>query len=736
MAKITKLKNNIYLTPELNFIKIQLKTIWKMKIKGIKLPALLLLAFLMWQCKSETRLEYPETRMDDVVDNYFGVEVADPFRWLEDDSSEETKAWVKAQNAVTFGYLEQIRFRQKINDRLSELWNYERYTTPWRKGNYYFYYRNDGTQNQSVLYVREGIDGEPRVLLDPNKMSEEGIISISRVSVSNDAKYLAYSISKGGSDWNEIFVMEIATGKVLDDHIRWVKFSGISWEGNGFYYSRYDEPAPGEELSGTNEFHKVYYHKLGTSQEEDKLIHYNPNHPRRNYGVSTTDDERFVILSESQSTMGNALYVRDNKKPGNNFIKIIEGFDSSNRVIDHIDGKLLVMTNHSAPRYRLVLIDPDRPTAANWKEIIPENEHVLRNVSLIGGKILSTYLQDAHSKAYIHDLSGRIEAQIELPALGSLGGFSGDKDNNIAFFSFTSFNFPATIYRFDVNTNTYETYFAPEIDFNPADYEIKQVFYTSKDGTRVPMFIVHKKGIELNGKNPTLLYGYGGFNASMTPGFSVSRLILLENGGIYALANIRGGGEYGREWHDAGRQLNRQNVFDDFIAAAEYLIDNNYTSPERLAIQGGSNGGLLVGAAMTQRPELFNVAFPAVGVLDMLRYHLFTIGWAWADDYGTSEEEVHFHNLYSYSPLHNLRQGINYPATLITTADHDDRVVPAHSFKFAAELQRRHEGSNPVLIRIDVDAGHGAGKPMSKIIDEHTDIWSFMFHNMGVRPKY
>lgn len=736
MAKITKLKNNIYLTPELIFIKIQLKTIRKMKIKGIKLPVLLLLAFLMWQCKSEIRLEYPETRIDEVVDNYFGVEVADPFRWLEDDNSEETKAWVKAQNAVTFGYLEQIPFRQKINERLSELWNYERYTTPWRKGNYYFYYRNDGTQNQSVLYVREGIDGKPRVLLDPNKMSAEGVISISRVSVSSDAKYLAYSISKGGSDWNEIFVMEIASGKLLDDHIRWVKFSGISWEGNGFYYSRYDEPAPGEELSGTNEFHKVYYHKLGTSQEEDKLIHYNPNHPRRNYGVSTTDDERFVILSESQSTMGNTLYVRDNKRPGNNFIKIIEGFDSSNRVIDHIDGKLLVMTNHSAPRYRLVLIDPERPAVANWKEIIPENEQVLRNISLIGGKILSTYLQDAHSKAYIHDLSGRIEAQIELPALGSLGGFSGDKDNNIAFFSFTSFNFPATIYRFDVNTNTYETYFVPELDFNPADYEIKQVFYNSKDGTRVPMFIVYKKGIELNGKNPTLLYGYGGFNASRTPRFSVSRLILLENGGIYALANIRGGGEYGREWHDAGRQLNRQNVFDDFIAAAEYLIDNNYTNPERLAIQGGSNGGLLVGAAMTQRPELFKVAFPAVGVLDMLRYHLFTIGWAWADDYGTSEEEVHFHNLYSYSPLHNLKQGVNYPATLITTADHDDRVVPAHSFKFAAELQRRHEGSNPVLIRIDMDAGHGAGKPMSKIIDEHTDIWSFMFYNMGVSPKY
>ena len=694
------------------------------------------MVFIAIQCKQDRTLHYPETRMDDVVDNYFGVEVADPYRWLEDDNSVETKAWVIAQNEVTFSYLGRIPYRQKINDRLTSLWNYERYSTPWREGDYYFYFKNDGTQNQSVLYVRNGLEGESRVFLDPNEMSEEGIISLGRMSVSSDNRYMAYSISRGGSDWNEIFVKEIETGKELDDHIKWVKFSNISWQGDGFYYSRYDEPAPGEELSGANEFHKVYYHRLGTLQDEDELIHYNPDHPRRNYGVGTTDDERFVILSETQSTSGNAIYVKDNTKPESGFKKIIDGFNYTNSVIDHIDGRLLVITNHSAPRYRVVSIDPANPAPSNWREIIPENEHVLRGIRLIGSKIISTYLQDAHSRAYIHNLNGAREAEIKLPAPGSLGGFSGKKDDNIAFFSFASFTYPSTIFKFDVHANEYEPYFKSDVEFDPEDYETRQVFYTSKDGTKVPMFIVHKKGVELDGNNPTLLYGYGGFNASMTPGFSVSRLILLENGGVYAMANLRGGGEYGREWHEAGKQLNRQNVFDDFIAAAEFLIEEGYTSSEKLAIQGGSNGGLLVGAAMTQRPELFKVAFPAVGVLDMLRYHLFTIGWAWADDYGTSDEEVHFHNLYSYSPLHNLKQGVHYPATLITTADHDDRVVPAHSFKFAAELQRRHEGDNPVLIRIDVDAGHGAGKPMSKIIEEQTDIWSFMFYNMGVTPAY
>ena len=696
----------------------------------------LFITLFMISCQTDSPLQYPETRMDAVTDNYFGVEVADPYRWLEDDNSEETRAWVQAQNQVTFGYLERIPYRSKINERLTRLWDYERFSTPWREGNYYFYFRNDGTQNQSVLYIREGIDGEPRVFLDPNQMSEDGTISLSSLSVSKDGRYLAYSISRGGSDWNEIFVKEIETGNLLEDHIRWVKFSGISWKGDGFYYSRYDEPRPGEELSGANEFHKVYYHKLGTPQHEDELIYFNPVYPRRNYGVGTTEDERFAILVESQSTSGNAVYVKDLTRPGSRFTQIIEGFNYTNNVIDHLDGKILVRTNHNAPNYRLVLIDPANPRPERWQEIIPEGENVLQSITLAGGKIISRWLEHANSKAYIHDMAGNKEAEIVLPAPGTLGGISGKKEDNTAFFSFTSFTFPSTIYKFDIAANQYESYFAPQVDFNPEDYETRQVFYTSNDGTRIPMFIVHKKGLKLDGTNPTLLYGYGGFNVSLTPSFSVSRLILLENGGVYALANLRGGGEYGRAWHDAGRQLNRQNVFDDFIAAAEYLIEEGYTNPQRLAIQGGSNGGLLVGAAMTQRPELFKVALPAVGVLDMLRYHLFTIGWAWADDYGTSETEEHFRNLLSYSPLHNIEEGVHYPATLVTTADHDDRVVPAHSFKFIAELQRNHRGPNPVLIRVDVDAGHGAGKPLSKTIEEHTDIWAFVFHNMGVKPKY
>jgi prolyl oligopeptidase len=691
---------------------------------------------IFFGCSSEPRLSYPETRMDDVVDIYFGVEVTDPYRWLEDDNSDETKAWVIAQNNVTFNYLERIPFRQKINERLTGLWNYERYTTPWKEGKYYFYFYNDGTQNQNVLYVKDGVDGEHRVLLDPNAMSEDGTVSISGIGVSKNTRYLAYSISRAGSDWNEIFVLEIESGEHLEDHIKWVKFSEISWEGEGFYYSRYDEPASCEALSGTNENHKIYYHRLGTLQNKDKNIYQNSEFPKRNYYAGVTDDERFVIISETQSTSGNAIYVKDNLKPGAGFVSIITGFEYTNQVIDHIDGMLLVLTNHSAPFYRLVMIDPSRPGHENWKEIIPQNENVLSGVSLIGGKIISTYLKDASSRVFVHELDGRLINEVKLPGIGSVGAFRGKKDDPTAFFAFSSFTFPSTIFRYNVTHNSYEEYFAPEIDFDPETYESKQVFYQGKDGTMIPMFIVHKKGIELNGKNPTLLYGYGGFNVSLTPGFSVSRIVLLENGGIYALANIRGGGEYGKEWHEAGTKLNKQNVFDDFIGAAEYLIDQGYTNPEKIAIQGGSNGGLLVGAAMTQRPELFKVALPQVGVMDMLRYHLFTIGWAWADDYGTSKDEEHFHNLYAYSPLHNIEEGLQYPATLVTTADHDDRVVPAHSFKFTAELQRKHKGNNPVIIRIETDAGHGAGKPISKIIEEHTDMWAFVFYNLGIKPRY
>ncbi len=708
----------------------------KMKSKPTIILAVLIVQLMFYSCSERDKIEYPETRMGDVVDEYFGVKVPDPYRWLEDENSKETKAWVKAQNEVTFDYLENIPFRNKINERLTELSDFPRYGTPFWEGNYYFFYKNEGTQNHSVLYVQDGIDGEPREFINPNKMCEDGTISVSSVSICNNAKYVAYRVSKAGSDWTEIFVKEIESGENLDDHIKWVKFSGISWEGNGFYYSRYDEPAPGEALSGTNEYHKIYYHEIGTPQSEDVLIYHNPDEPRRNFFAGTTEDERFLIISESESTSGNALKIKDNKNPGLGFVKIAEGFDFDYRAVDHIDGKILVLTNYVAPKYRLVLINPQDPAPSSWQEILPEREEVLRSVSQIGGKLFAHYMKDASSRVYIYDYDGKQTGELELPTLGSFSRFSGKKDENIAFFSFTSFTYPTTIFKYDVATNEYEAYKEPEVDFDPEAYETKQAFFTSKDGTVVPMFIVHKKGLELDGNNPALLYGYGGFNASLTPGFSVSRIVLLENNGIYAMANTRGGGEYGREWHMAGAQLNRQNVFDDFIAAAEYLIDNKYTSPQRLAIQGGSNGGLLVGAVMTQRPELFKVALPAVGVLDMLRYHKFTIGWAWATDYGTSEDSVHFHNLYSYSPLHNIKEGVNYPATLVTTADHDDRVVPAHSYKFIAELQRKHKGPNPVLIRIETDAGHGAGKPMSKIIEGQTDIWSFIFYNMDVTPIY
>ncbi len=708
------------------------------KIKMMKKNILffILIGFVMVHCQQSPRIEYPETRMDDVVDDYFGVEVADPFRWLENDTSAETKKWVEAQNEVTFGYLERIPFRDKIKERLTEIWDYPRYSTPFWQGDHYFFFKNEGMQDHSVLYVREGIEGEPRVLIDPNEMSEDGTISLTRLGISNDGKYMAYGISRGGSDWNEIFVMNVETGEKLDDHIKWVKFSGISWEGEGFYYSRYDEPKPGEALSGTNENHKVFYHKLGTSQEEDELIYANPEYPRRNYSAVTTEDEKFLILYESETTSGNAIHVKNLTRPGSRFQNIIQGFDYNNSVIDHINGKMLVRTNHEASNYRLVLIDPANPAPHNWEEIIPESDNVLRSVSLIGGKMIVHYMEDAKSVAYIYSMDGEREQELQLPAIGSLGGFSGKKDENVAFFTFTSFTYPTSIFKFDVSENSYESYFVPEIDFDIENYETKQVFYTSKDGTEVPMFIVHRKGLELDGDNPTLLYGYGGFNASMTPSFSITRLLLLENDGVFAMPNIRGGGEYGKEWHRAGTKLEKQNTFDDFIAAAEYLIDEGYTSSEKLAIQGGSNGGLLVGAVMIQRPELFKVALPAVGVLDMLRYHKFTIGWAWAEDYGTSDDSTHFNNLYSYSPLHNVEEGVEYPATLITTADHDDRVVPAHSFKYAAELQRKHEGDNPVLIRVETKAGHGAGKPTWMIIEQVADTYGFMLYNMGVKTKY
>ncbi len=686
-------------------------------------------------CNQQQKINYPETKKTDVTDNYHGTQVADPYRWLENDTSAETAAWVEAQNKVTFGYLEQIPFREQIKNRITKIWDYPKYSVTFKKGNRYFYFKNDGMQNQSVLYVQESLEAEPKVLLDPNKFSDDGTVALSNYDISKDGKYLAYGISRGGSDWNEIMVMEVENGNKLDDHLKWIKFSGISWKNDGFYYSRYDEPK-GSELSGKNEFHKVFYHKIGTPQSEDKLVFENKNFPLRNYYASTTDDERFLILYESDTTKGNALHYMDLSAKNPQFATIVADFDNEHVVIDNIDGNLLVRTNFNAPKYRLVLIDPANPAKENWKIILPEEQEVLEGITLIGGKIVAEYMKDACSKAYIYDMEGKKLDELNLPGIGTLGGLNGHKDDNVAFYGYSSFTFPSTIYKYDIEKNESVIYRDPQVDFDASLYETKQIFYESKDGTKVPMFIVHKKGLEMNGKNPTLLYGYGGFNISMTPGFSTSRLILLEQGGVFAMANLRGGGEYGEEWHLAGTKERKQNVFDDFIAAAEYLIQNGYTSPDFLAINGGSNGGLLVGACMIQRPDLFRVALPAVGVMDMLRYHQFTIGWAWVSDYGSSENAGDFAYLIKYSPLHNLKKGTCYPATMVTTADHDDRVVPAHSFKFAATLQEAQSCNNPVLIRIETKAGHGAGKPTTKIIEELADFYSFIFYNMGIIPKY
>ncbi|MFW6226856.1 MAG: prolyl oligopeptidase family serine peptidase [Bacteroidota bacterium] len=686
--------------------------------------------------KNQEKMEYPETKKMDTSDVYFDTEVADPYRWLEDDTSTAVKHWVKKQNEVTFSYLKDIPFREDIQNRLKEVWNYPKYSAPSKKESVYFYFKNDGLQNQSVLYMTEDPEKEGEVLLDPNKLSEDGTVSLSSMGVSDNGKYLAYGISHGGSDWNEIFVMDVETKEKLDDHLEWVKFSGISWKDDGFYYSRYDEPK-GSELSAKNEFHKVYYHKVGTPQSEDKLVYWNPQKPNRNYAVGTTEDERFLIMQESAASQGNALFYKDLEKENDKFHQLAEGFEYQHSVVDHIDGEFIVKTNYDAPRYRLVLIDPENPEPENWKDLIPEKESVLQMATIAGKKLITTYMVDASSKAYVYSLEGERIHEIVLPGIGSMGSFRGDKEDNEAFYTFSSYTMPPTIFRYDIENNKSEVFRKPEIKFNSDEYETKQIFYASKDGTKIPMFITHKKGLKMNGNNPVYLYGYGGFNISLTPGFSTPMIPFLENGGIYAVANLRGGGEYGKAWHDAGTKMKKQNVFDDFIAAAEHLIDNEYTNPGRIAIAGGSNGGLLVGACMTQRPELFGVALPAVGVMDMLRYHKYTIGWHWAGDYGTSEESKEmFEYLYKYSPIHNLKEGVEYPATLVTTADHDDRVVPAHSFKFIATLQEKHRGNNPVLIRIETSAGHGAGKPTKKIIEETADKLAFIFYNMDIEPSF
>lgn len=681
-------------------------------------------------------LPYPEVREDTVVDVYFGTEITDAYRWLENDTSEETSEWVQAQNKVTFNYLSQIPYRDSIKERLTEIWNYEKSGTPFQKAGYYFVFKNDGIQNQSVLYYKDNLNAEEKVLLDPNKLSESGTTALNGIGISDSAKYIAYGISEAGSDWVSIHVKEIATGKKLDDVVKWVKFSGISWKGEGFYYSAYSAPKEGDKYSGKNEFHKLYYHRLGTPQKEDILVFEDRKNPLRNVYADVTEDEKYLIISQSESTYGNSLAVK-NIEEETTPIMFIDGFNYISYVVDHVgEGKFLVLTNYAAPNNRLVMVDIKNPDTSNWKDVIPEKNYLLESVDITDDKLVATYMKDVKSKMEIYTMEGKYLNDIELPGIGIVS-FNGDKGRDTAFYSFSSYVVPTTIYRYNISTNTSEVHFKPELDFATENYETKQVFFESEDGTRIPMFLTYKKGLVQDGNNPVFLYGYGGFNISITPYFSTVNTVFLEQGGIYAVVNLRGGNEYGEEWHKAGWRFNKQNVFDDFIAAAEYLIDEKYTSSEKLAIHGRSNGGLLVGAVMTQRPDLMEVSIPSVGVMDMLRYHKFTIGWAWAGEYGSSEESKEsFENLLSYSPLHNIKDSTEYPATLVTTADHDDRVVPAHSFKFISELQKKQAGEEPVLIRIDVDAGHGAGKPTSKIIDEWTDIWSFVFWNLGMDVNF
>lgn len=680
---------------------------------------------------------YPETKTVDTVDNYFGTKVPDPYRWLEDDTSTEVAQWIKMQNEVTFNYLKTIPYRDKIKERLKKIWDYPKKSAPFREGEYYFYYFNNGLQNQSVLYKQKGLDGTPEILLDPNLLSTDGTVALANISFSKDGKYMAYSVSRGGSDWNEIYIMSVETGSVLPDVLKWVKFSGLSWFENGFYYSGYNPPEEGKELSVKNEFHKLYYHKLGNKQEEDKIIMQDQKVPTRMFYASVTEDERFLVVSEeNMGDKGEKLYVLDHKANTNKFVTVVDNFNNSFSVIGNNDDTLFISTNYNAPKYRLIAVDINNPQLSSAKEIIPEKGNVIRGISMCYDKFVVSYMKDAHAVLEVYNYKGSLQYEIDLPALGSVEGFTGKKGDSLAFYTFTSFTYPSVVYKYDFLQKKSEVYTKTVIDMDFEGYETKQEFYESKDGTKIPLFIIHKKGIVLDGNNPTLLYGYGGFNVSQTPGFRISRMIWLENGGVYAVANLRGGGEYGEKWHEAGTKLKKQNVFDDFIAAAEYLINNGYTNSGKLAIQGGSNGGLLVGACINQRPDLFRVALPAVGVMDMLRFQKFTIGGGWVSDYGSSDNEEEFKYIYKYSPLHNISDKTEYPAVMVTTADHDDRVVPAHSFKYIATLQKKYKGANPVLIRVDVMAGHGAGKPTEKIIDEAVDIYSFIFYNMGIKPNY
>lgn len=685
------------------------------------------------------KLSYPETATVDHVDNYFGTEVPDPYRWLEDDRSDETTAWVKAQNEVTFGFLAKIPYRDDLKSRLREILDYPRYSAPEKRGDRYFFFKNDGLQDQSVVYVQDGLEGQPRLLLDPNTFSADKTTTLTAFNPSKDGQYVVYGMSEGSSDWQRYRILKVDTGEPLPEVLEWVKVSYPAWWGDGFYYGRYDAPEVGQELSSRNEFHKVYYHRLGTPQSEDELIYDDPENPLRFHFVGATDDERFLILSISdrgQAKLGNALYVKDLAAGDTEFSPLIGTItDESYDIVDNLGDRLLMVTDKDAPNHKLVLVDPKNPAPEHWQTIIPEGPEPLRNVNFVGGKLFASYLKDVTTRVYVYAPDGTCEREIELPGLGTAGGFDGEAEDEFTFYVFTSHTTPPTIYRYDIASGESTIFRAPEIAFNASEYETRQVFYASADGAQIPMFLIHKKGLKFAGHTPTYLYGYGGFNVSLVPSFNAKWIALLEQGMLVAIANIRGGGEYGRAWHEAAIREKRPTAFKDFIAAAEYLIQEGYTNPEKLAIEGRSNGGLLVGAVMNMRPDLFRVALPGVGVMDMLRFHKFTIGWNWSAEYGSSDNEADFAYLYKYSPLHNIRDDVSYPATLIVTADHDDRVVPAHSFKYAATLQARHIGKNPTLIRIGTKSGHGASS-LSKGIEETTDTYAFIFHHLGIDPNF
>jgi len=680
------------------------------------------------------KINYPKTEKTNQVDDYFGTKIKDPYRWLENDTAKNTERWVQEENKVTQNYLSKIPYREKIKRRITELLDYPKYGATQKDGEWFSFYKNDGLQNQAVLYVQHGLESKPEILLDPNQLSKDGTVALQSTQFSKKQKYFAYAVSASGSDWQEIYIMDFKTRKLIQEKLEYVKFTEMSWNGDdGFYYSGYSKPKDeATKYSAKTEFQKVFYHKIGTPQSADRLVYEDKEHPLRYVGANLTEDGRFLLLNISEGTDGSEVKVKDMKDKTGSFVTVVPGFKTNAYVVDNAGDQLLLITNHDAPNYKVVRLDPKKPEPNNWITVIAEQKEKLESVNTGGGQLFASYLKDASTQMKQFDYQGKLVHEVKFPVVGTASGFACHKDDNFLFYSFTSFIYPTTIFKYDIKTGESTIFRKSEAKFNPEDFETKQVFYTSKDGTQVPMFITYKKGIKMDGSNPTLLYAYGGFNISLTPSFSATNIAFIENGGIYCIANLRGGGEYGEEWHKGGMLENKQNVFDDFIAGAEYLIKENYTSTERLAIRGGSNGGLLIGACMTQRPELFKVAIPQVGVLDMLRYHKFTVGWGWAVEYGSSDQKDQFDYLIKYSPLHNIKPGTCYPATLITTADHDDRVVPAHSFKFAAELQAAQSCDNPTLIRIDSKAGHGAGKPTSKVIDEAADIWSFVFYNMGV----